>query len=147
STGTQVVRQDEAHINTWVAGIPSTTLPATGVGTFSGNALGAVLNNGASYLASGGFTNTYNFATHTGAVTINNFDTRSFSATVNGVGAGYSGRLTGPSGFAGAVNGPFYGNQFNNPATETGGNFAIQGPAYKAAGVFAGIRGGLAPSP
>ncbi len=105
------------------------------------------MNNGASYLASGGFTNTYNFATHTGAMSISNFDSRTFTGTVNGVGAGYSGALAGPTGFSGSANGTFFGNQSGNPATETGGNFAIQGPAYKAAGIFAGIRGPLTPSP
>ena len=34
--GTAVIRQDVAHINPWVAGVLSQTLPATGVGTFSG---------------------------------------------------------------------------------------------------------------
>ncbi len=142
---TAVVRQDAAHINTWVAGIPSITLPATGTGSFSGNALGSVVNGGASYLAAGQFTNTYNFGTHTGAFAINNFDTRSFKGTVTGVGAGYSGALTGPAGFGGSANGTFFGNIPGNPATETGGNFALKGPAYLASGVFAGIRGGLVP--
>ena len=139
TAGTGAVRQDVAHINPWIAGVPSVTLPATGVGTFSGNALGSVVNNGASYLASGGFTNTYNFGNHTGMFTISNFDGKTVSGAVNGVGAGYSGSLSG-SGLTGSAKGSFFGNLPGNPATETGGNFALQGPAYLASGIFAGHR-------
>jgi hypothetical protein len=139
AAGTGVVRQDVAHINTWVAGVPSITLPASGVGTFSGNALGSVVNGGASYLASGGFTNIYNFGNHTGAFTISNFDGKTVSGTVNGLAAGYSGSLSG-SGLTGSANGSFFGNIPGNPATETGGNFALRGPSYLASGIFAGHR-------
>jgi hypothetical protein len=139
AAGTAALRLDAAHINTWVAGVPSVNLPSTGVGTFSGNALGSVVNGGASYLASGGFTNMYNFANHTGAFTISNFDGKMVSGTVNGVGAGYSGSLSG-SGLTGSANGTFFGNLPGNPATETGGNFALRGPSYLASGIFAGHR-------
>jgi hypothetical protein len=138
SAGT-IVRQDVAHINPWIAGVISSSLPATGVGTFAGNAFGSVVNNGASYLASGGFTNIYNFGNHTGAFTISNFDGKTVSGTVNGLGAGYSGALSG-SGLTGSANGSFFGNIPGNPATETGGNFALQGPSYLASGIFAGHR-------
>ena len=139
TAGTAVIRQDVAHINPWVAGVVSTSLPATGIGTFSGNAFGSVVNSGASYLASGGFTNTYNFGNHTGAFTISNFDGKTVSGTVNGLGAGYSGALSG-SGLTGSANGSFFGNLPGNPATETGGNFALRGPSYLASGIFAGHR-------
>jgi hypothetical protein len=117
----------------------STSLPATGIGAFSGNAFGSVVNSGASYLASGGFTNMYNFGNHTGMFTISNFDGKTVSGTVNGLGAGYSGSLSG-SGLTGSAKGSFFGNLPGNPATETGGNFALQGPAYLASGIFAGHR-------
>ena len=143
AAGTAVVRQDQAHINTWVAGMPSVTLPATGTGTFTGNALGSVVNAGASYLAAGQFTNSFNFGTHAGTLTIANFDGKTVSGPVTGVGAGYSGPLAG-SGLTGKANGTFFGNLSGNPATETGGNFALHGPSYLASGIFAGIRGPLA---
>jgi hypothetical protein len=139
AAGTAVIREDYAHLNPWVAGVVSTSLPATGIGTFSGNALGSVVNSGASYLASGGFTNIYNFGNHTGAFTISNFDGKTVTGTVNGIGAGYSGSLSG-SGLTGAANGTFFGNLPGNPATETGGNFALRGPAYLASRIFAGHR-------
>jgi hypothetical protein len=139
SAGTAAVRLDAAHINTWVAGIPSVTLPARGSGTFSGNALGSVVNNGASYLASGGFTNAYNFGNQTGTFRISNFDGKTVSGTVAGRGASYMGTVSG-SGLSGPVFGTFFGNLAGNPATETGGSFALQGPAYLASGIFAGKR-------
>jgi hypothetical protein len=44
------------------------------------------------------------------------------------------------SGLTGSAKGSFFGNLPGNPATETGGNFALQGPAYLASGIFAGHR-------
>jgi hypothetical protein len=144
ATGTAVVRTDRAHINTWVAGIPTVTLPPGGVGTFTGNALGTVYNNGASYLAAGGFTNTYNFGSQTGTVAISNFDSRTFAGTVQGITSvaangqvihSYMGALSG-SGLSGRANGTFFGPG----APETGGSFAVQSPTYLASGIFAGKR-------
>jgi hypothetical protein len=138
--GTAVVRQDLAHINTWIAGIPTVTLPAAGVGTFTGNALGSVFNNGASYLAAGGFTGIYNFGTQIGTVAISNFDGRNFSGGVQIFpGLGYVGNLSG-SGLTGQAFGNFYGPG----APETGGQFAVHSspgvPTYLASGIFAGKR-------
>jgi trimeric autotransporter adhesin len=144
AAGTAVIRQDTAHINTWVAGIPTVTLPTSGTGTFTGNALGSVSNNGANYLAAGGFTNTYNFGTQTGTVAISNFDGRNFTGPVTaaafaGRPSSYSGSLSG-SGLTGRVQGTFFGPS----APETGGNFAVQSlpgvPTYLASGIFAGKR-------
>ena len=140
AAGTAVVRQDLAHINTWIAGIPAVNVPTTGVGTFTGNALGSVFNNGASYLASGGFTNSYNFGTQTGTVAISNFDGRNFAGTVQAIGNGlYQGSLSG-SALTGQAIGQFYGPG----APETGGMFGVHSPAgvptYLASGIFAGRR-------
>ena len=140
AAGTAVVRQDLAHINTWIAGIPAVNIPTTGVGTFTGNALGSVFNNGASYLASGGFTNSYNFGTQTGTVAISNFDGRNFAGTVQAIGNGlYQGSLSG-SALTGQAIGQFYGAG----APETGGMFGVHSPAgvptYLASGIFAGRR-------
>ncbi|HZK88838.1 MAG TPA: FecR domain-containing protein, partial [Stellaceae bacterium] len=48
-----------SYINTWLAGQPTVTLPTSGVGSFNGAAIGTVSNNGAVYLAAGGFSQTY----------------------------------------------------------------------------------------
>jgi hypothetical protein len=146
SAGTGFSRNDRAHINTWVAGIPTSvtdinTLTGTAViGTYTGNALGSVVNNGASYLAAGGFTGTYNFGTQSGSVTLSNFDGHTFSATGSAplTGANYNFTVA-QTGVAGKVNGTFYGAM----AKETGGSFAVQstlGPSYVASGIFAGRR-------
>jgi len=119
-----------------LAAMPTITLPTTGVGTYNGVAVGAVLNNGASYLAGGGYNQTYNFGTLTGAANITNFDGANYSASLTGSGTIFTGNLTGPANRTGALAGTFFGPN----AAVTGGGFAIQNPAatYVASGAFAG---------
>jgi trimeric autotransporter adhesin len=139
-------RIDTGHINFWVAGTPtplgdlSTLASQAATGTYAGHAIGSVYNNGASYIAAGGFNGTYNFGTQVGTMAINNFDGQSFSATgkVPLNGANYTFAVAQP-GVAGSINGTFFGPMAQN----TGGNFAIHttaGPAYIASGIFAGTR-------
>jgi trimeric autotransporter adhesin len=142
AAGTGVVRQDVAHLNPWVAGVISSSVPAAGTGTFVGNAFGAVFNNGASYLASGQFSNSWNFGTRSGTLAITNFDgNRGFSgpvATGTGATATYSGTLSGTN-LTGTASGAFFGPL----APETAGNFAVKsvsGSPYLASGIFAGHR-------
>jgi len=130
---------DVADINTWVAGQPTVTMPTSGIGSFNGAAIGTVFNNGANYLAAGGFNNTYNFGSNAGTVSINNFDGQNYTGAVTGTGNQYTGAITGGSTRNGAVSGQFYGPA----AAETGGVFAVHstsGAAYLASGVFAGAR-------
>jgi hypothetical protein len=143
-TGNAIAGTVTSHINTWVAGIPTIVLPTSGVGTFTGNALGSVFNNGASYLAAGGFTNTYDFGARAGTVAFSNFDGKNFggqvaAAAFSGRPSSYSGSLSG-AGLTGAVQGTFFGPG----APETGGAFAVQSVAgsspYLASGIFAGRR-------
>jgi hypothetical protein len=143
ANGNAIAGTVTSHINTWVAGIPTVELPTSGVGTFTGNALGSVYNNGASYLAAGGFTNTYDFGARAGKVSFSNFDGKNFGGRVTAAGiagrpSSYSGSLSG-AGLAGAVQGTFFGPG----APETGGAFAVQsvaGSPYLASGIFAGRR-------
>ena len=149
-------RVDQGAINTWVAGQPTVNLPATGVGTYNGAAVGTVFNSGATYLAAGGFNQLYNFAKQTGTVNITNFDGASYQARVVGrsntlpsvvAGSGnvFGGPLTavsGPANRSGIVLGSFYGPA----AQEAGGSFNISnfqtaaGSKYLASGIFAGKR-------
>lgn len=125
-----------SYINTFVAGQPTMNLPASGTGSYSGAAIGTVNNAGVAYLAAGGFTNTYNFGTNTGSVSISNFDNHTFNGSVSGSGGIYAGSIAG-SGTNGQLVGQFYGPG----AAETGGGFAVHqnsGPSYIASGVFAG---------
>ncbi|HTQ33680.1 MAG TPA: hypothetical protein VMI30_05885, partial [Stellaceae bacterium] len=127
-----------AFINTWVTGQPTVTLPTSGVGTYSGAAIGTVANNGAAYLAAGGFSSAYNFGTNTGTMAINNFDGRNFGGSVSGSGSSYFGNLSGTN-LSGIAAGTFYGPN----AAETGGSFAVRatsGSSYIASGIFAGKR-------
>ncbi len=137
-------RIDRGHINTWVAGVPTPlsdlgTLQAKSASaTYTGHAIGSVFNNGASYIAAGGFNGSYNFGTHIGTMAVSNFDGHSFAATGSAPlnGANYSFPVNSP-GISGAINGTFYGPN----AAETGGNFAVRttiGPTYLASGIYAG---------
>jgi hypothetical protein len=129
-------RTDRAFINTWVAGVPTVTMPTTGVGTYNGAAVGSVFNNGATYMAAGGFNQSYNFASQTGSVKIANFDGANYAASVAGSGNTFGGSLGGPN-RSGNVIGRFFGPG----AVETGGAFNIlntSGPKYLASGIFAG---------
>jgi hypothetical protein len=124
------------------AGIPAVNLPTTGAGSYAGSVVGAVLNNGQSYVATGTFTNNYNFATNSGNFAVSNFDTnRSFNGQVRGVSGTttYSGQVSG-SNLSGSVNGAFYGNA----ASSTGGTFSVASQTttspYSAIGVFGGHR-------
>ena len=139
-------RIDAGNINSWVAGVPTAAgdlnslIGQSATATYNGHAFGSVFNNGASYVAAGGFTGTYNFGTQNGTVAVNNFDGHSFvaSGTAPLIGPNYSLSSTVP-GFSGSVHGTFYGPM----AAETGGSFAFQstaGPSYLASGIFAGSR-------
>jgi hypothetical protein len=146
AAGTSVIRRDVAHINTWVAGIPTpvgdlNTLAMQGAtGSYNGHLSGSVFNNGAQYLAAGGLAATYNFANQMGTFSVINYDGRSFSATGRAAsqGANYTFGINNPQGLpiAGTINGSFYGPM----AAETGGNFAFNstaGPTYRTSGIFA----------
>jgi hypothetical protein len=147
SSDSTVSRIDHGHINFWVAGTPTpagdlnTLASQNASGTYSGAAIGSVNNAGARYVAAGGFTGMYNFGTHAGTWSITNFDGHSFSvsgtAPLTGSNYSFGGSA---KGFAGAVNGSFYGPM----AAETGGNFSfhstVPGTTYLASGIFAGKR-------
>ena len=137
-------RDDFANINTFVTGLPTVTLPASGVGTFNGAAIATINNNGANYLASGGFNSVYNFSNNSGSFAINNLDGRSYIGGVSGSGrspifAGSFGGVAPNNNLFGQAVGSLYGPN----ATEIGGTFGISnsgGTPYLGAGVFAGNR-------
>jgi hypothetical protein len=116
-------------------GTPTVNLPTTGTGSYSGNAVGGVNNNGTTYLATGTFNESYNFGNNTGNFALNNFDGKSLSGTISGTRT-YGGQITGTN-LSGAVAGEFFGQN----AGTTGGLFnfsALSGPIYRAYGVFGG---------
>ncbi len=119
-------RVDHGHINFWVAGVPTVTMPTTGIGTYNGAAIGSVFTNGSNYVAAGGFSGTYNFGTQSTTFAVNNFDGHTFAAVgpASRTGANYTFGVSG-SGLTGTMNGTFYGPG----AAETGGNFSVQAAA------------------
>jgi trimeric autotransporter adhesin len=144
ASGESPARVDVGHINSWVAGIPtsagdiSSLKAASFNGSYTGNLFGTVFNNGAQYLASGGLTAAYNFGTGNGSFAVKNYDGLSFTATGNSAlsGSNYTFGIKNVPGVAGTVSGTFYGPM----ATETGGNFAFGktvGSPYFTSGIFA----------
>lgn len=138
-------RQDNAHLGTWSAGdiTRAVDLPTTGTGTYSGHAVGNVVNGGAQYVAAGGMDFTYDFAARTGNLEISNFDGRTFSGGVVGVSdsagnAQFFGALSG-SGVSGSSAGAF-ANGPNGPAQGVIGSFGVSGTRYNATGTFVGER-------
>ncbi len=85
--GSSAARTDVGHINSWVAGIPTTAADIVNlqknnvVGTYNGGMFGTVVNNGAQYLASGGLQATYNFGSQTGSFKVMNYDGISFTSS------------------------------------------------------------------
>jgi trimeric autotransporter adhesin len=135
-----VTRNDRSFINTWLAGQPTVTLPASGTASYNGAAIGTVTNAGNAYLAAGQYRGVFNFGANSGSVAISNFDGRNLSGTVgisqsSGVNV-FSGNISGTN-LAGQTLGGFFGPG----AQETGGTFAFKnttGPTYIASGIYAG---------
>ena len=134
---------DRVHLATWVAGVvpAAVDLPTTGTATFSGHAIGNVLNNGAQYVAAGTYTQSWDFAARNGFASINGFDATG-SGTPGGISVAYDVIGTG-TGFAGGAPGNLISGSFFKDTTAisgvgVGGVFAIDnGVGYQAAGTFA----------
>ena len=134
--------RDRLNFATYVAGTLTSTvqLPTTGTATYSGHAIGNVLNGSSAYIAAGSYTNAWNFATQTGAVTIGNFDGATYTgntALTNGT-VNFTGPISG-AGRTGAVAGSF----FNSPTVNAkgqAGTFTVTGTGYKAGGTFVGAK-------
>ena len=136
--------RDRINLATYVAGTLTnfSQLPNTGAATYTGHAVGNVVNGSASYVAAGTYTNTWNFASQTGAVAISNFDGASYSgtATLTPGTVQFNASLTG-AGRTGAVNGAFF-NSPTVPAKYQAGSFSVTGSGYKAGGTFAAQKPG-----
>jgi trimeric autotransporter adhesin len=153
ATDSNISRIDRGAINFWVAGKLTpvgdiSTLAMQGAtGNYSGHLIGTVFNNGAQYVAAGGLSATYTFATQMGSFSVNNYDGQSFTvsgkATTAAGGTQYSVPIKAITQqgvpIAGGINGSFYGPM----AANTGGNFAfhtVAGPTYLTSGIFAAAK-------
>ena len=141
------------HLANWVAGeIPALDMPMEGIATYSGHAIGTVLNNEgeveAIYQAVGGFSQTYDFATGSGEFSITDFDGADYGGGVGAI-PGQENRFTG-SGFGNleaardiSLNGAFYKGG-GDPVAAVGGGFNItSGTGYQASGIFAADKTGI----
>ena len=155
--------RDRVHLATWVAGVAPTAieLPATGTASFSGHNIGNVINNGAKYVAAGTYTQSWDFASRTGAATISGFDTvgsgiRGGIATSTAIasvpgavvfGGSISDVAVSTPGFSAAISGSFFKDATAVSGVGVGGAFVLgsNSGTYTATGTFAAKQTGLAP--
>jgi hypothetical protein len=83
-------------------------MPVTGSATYTGHVIASIKNGGSEYVAAGNLSNTVNFATRVGAVTVTGLDNFNYAGSVNYsassnifVGSlasgGYSSEISGPT--------------------------------------------------
>jgi hypothetical protein len=147
-------RTDRGNINFWVAG--PTTLATdismlasqSAVGNYSGHLIGTVFNNGNQYMAAGGLSATYAFATRSGSLAVNNYDGISFSISgkvpTTPDGTRYSVPVATLTDKKVPIAGTFNGSFYSPAAVNNGGNFNFHTTAgsttYLTSGIFAAKR-------
>lgn len=137
----------EAILGTWVAGRPTqiSDIPSTGQATYTGHVIATMSNNQTQQpFVAGGFSNTVDFGTRTGAVSVTNLDSTNYSGIVSLNTAdprNFGGTLAGSTGSrVMAVDGSFFQGA-RSPIGEMGGRVAITGANnYLGAGVFAAVK-------
>ena len=155
-SGGSMPRIDRSGINFWVAGQPTPStdinmLASQGaVGSYTGHLIGSVFRGGsqpAQYLAAGGLSAMYAFATRSGAFTVNNYDGMTFTITgkfpTNPSGTQYSALISTVTRQNVPITGAFNGSFYGPAAANTGGNFNFHttaGPTYLTSGIFAAKR-------
>lgn len=146
SGGTQT---NHLHMGTWVAGpvVSQSAMPTTGSASYSGHAVGTVINGNARYLAAGSFNANFSFASRSGSMNISNFDGLNMSGAIsstNGRDYGATLDVTGKTDLAGRAQGSFFSGG-GDPVRETGGQFTVSSKPgtngnYAAIGVFVGKK-------
>jgi len=130
---------------TWVAGRMPTSadIPTSGTATYVGHAIASIHNGTSEYLAAGNFTNTVNFATRVGNVSIAGLDGTNYVGNVNATQSApgtFAGLLTGNIGNRfGLVAGTFYRSP-TSPVGEMGGLINLVGTNYLGSGTFAAAK-------
>jgi hypothetical protein len=130
---------------TWVAGrLPSSAdIPITGTATYLGHAIASIRNGSNEYMAAGNFTNTVNFATRVGNVSITGLDQTNYSGTVNATQSApgtFAGLLTGDIGNRHALIGGSFYRSPASPVGEMGGLINLTGTNYLGSGTFAAAK-------
>jgi hypothetical protein len=141
--------EDRMHLGTWVLGLPTdpVNMPVTGSATYTGHVIASIKNGGSEYVAGGNLSNTVNFATRVGAVTVTGLDNYNYAGSVSYSSGSnlFVGSLS-SGGFDSALSGPtmdMVGQFFDGrhgPASEIGGSVTISGFDYRGAGTFAASR-------
>jgi len=134
----------ETILGTWVAGRPVGSIsdvPTTGTATYAGHVIANINSAG---FAAGGFSNTVNFGTRTGAVSVTNLDSTNYTGNVSLNTAdprNFGGTLAGSTGGRSmALQGSFFQGK-TSPVGEMGGSVAISGANnYLGSGIFAAVK-------
>lgn len=143
------------HLGTWIAGKetdPSlldqwanedaSKIPGGGIATYSGSAIGNVVNGAQQYTARGTYTNEWNFKNRQGQTNLAFDGTGYEGTTTNPAGtAAVQGRLTSSSARQALINGRFVGgNAAALPLAQIGAFAASDGKGYVASGTFGANR-------
>jgi hypothetical protein len=125
------------NLGTYVAGQVTSNMPLTGSATYNGMMVGNVQNGSNAYVGTGTYAMDWSFQRRNGT----------FGATFDGTRYGGLVGSTGGANFSGVFGnlgtlrgGTLAGSFFGPNAQNQGGQFAIGGPGYAAAGIFAGQR-------
>jgi hypothetical protein len=133
------------HLGNWIIGKQpeNSAMPSSGTATYTGNAVGTVVNGSAQYIATGAMTSTMDFGARSGTVSVSGYDSKNFSANVNfgSNSATFSGNIT--TGVAsGSVTGAFASNGID-PVKGIMGNFTATDGTWSSTGIFAGSTTGV----
>jgi len=145
--------RNQVHMATWVAGdIPalSAISALSGTASYTGHAIGSVINSSDVYLAIGSWNYSVNFDTPSSSSgTLTNFDGGSYTmagltlASASNSLHTFSGSITGTSGTGSGKSGSLLGSFMESSSAANanmGGHFSISGTNYKASGVFAATK-------
>ncbi len=144
---------NEIHMATWVAGeIPalSAISALSGSASYTGHAIGNVVNSSDVYLAIGSWSYNVNFdSPSSSSGTLTSFDSGSYSMGGLTLSSGtnsmntFSGSITGTSGTGSGKSGSLLGSFMKSSTVDNanmGGHFSISGTNYKASGIFAATK-------
>lgn len=137
---------NQVHLGTWAAGriLGPGDMPTTGTATYTGHAVGSVVNGGAQYLAAGDFSMSVDFAARNGTAAISDFDGRNFtSALTAGSLLDDKNRLSGSITDGATMTGSFNASLVegpNSPIDGVVGGFSAFDGAWSATGIVVGEK-------